>query len=247
MRNYKKRTKRLGIPVVGEKDGIFPEVEMRKWQLVENILMAVLGDARSYLFAEGDFSLKKQTDGTFSAILKAVKAGTPSASGVISGAFFEAPKIVRWDGLVSGGVHYLYIHNTRKTRSDPASVRVSSSRFSRDGRGRILMGVVNLTGDEVSLDRHPDKKRYSSSLSVPGMALSPKVIDFETEGEKGTTLEAGGKIAFAQVCGHRNSSPLGEIEIGYYGIDENVLLKNQIIVYNKGDAGLRARAMIFCE
>ena len=246
---YKNRTKRLGIPVVGPKDHIWPEVEMKKWQLVENILLAVMGDTRNCVFAEGDFAIEKQTDGSYTAVLRAVQGGMPSVSGVVSGMFVEAPKVVRWEKMAPGGKYYLFIHVTRRTRTDPSAIRVTCSRFNAGSRSRMLMGVADLTGDEFTLDRHPDGKKYSTGLTIPGLVLSPQVIDFETGGQgEGILLEAAGKIVFVQVSScHHPSMKAGEFSFGYHSTDEKVLRKNQVMVYNSGVIGLSVKALIFCE
>ena len=39
-KQYKLRTPRLGLPVPGYKAHIWPEIEMMRWQIVENLLLA---------------------------------------------------------------------------------------------------------------------------------------------------------------------------------------------------------------
>ena len=49
---YKQATKYLGIPVPGWQDGIWPDLEMMKWQMVENMLMASMRGSVNSIFRE---------------------------------------------------------------------------------------------------------------------------------------------------------------------------------------------------
>jgi len=247
---YKKKTKLLGIPVVGDKDHIWPEVEMRKWQIIENILVAGMRGMKNCIFEEGDLALEKMDTGDYAVVLRATGISA-SAKGVVSGFFFHAPRTVRWKNLAPGRRYYLYLSSMPKTYIDSSKVRVIVSAHKMNGRSMLLMATADLSGDEYSLNTHPDGKVYSSNLSAPSAMFSPQVVEFQTGGEEGIVLSAGGKVSFVQVCQMRvdgaSSKPMGAVAVGYHGSDTNVERQSQFVVYNDGERGLPAKAMVFCE
>ncbi len=247
---YKQRTKLLGIPVPGDNDHIWPEVEMKKWQIVENILVAAMRGLRNCLFEEGDLSLECGTSGDYVVVLRATGRSS-SAKGVVSGFFFNAPRTIRWEPLKPGRQYYLYLSSMPKTYLDPTQVRTVVSTHRLTGRSMLPMAVADLRGDDYSLNTQPDGKVYSTSLSAPVAIFTPRVIEFRTGGEKGILLSTGGKVSFVQVSQMRidgeDTEAMGEVSIGYYGSDANVERAEQFMVYNNGEGGVPAKALIFCE
>ena len=247
---YKQRTKLLGIPVVGDGDGIWPEVEMKKWQIVENILVASMRGIKNCLFEEGDLVLERLSEEQYAVVLRATGLSA-SAKGVVSGFFFNAPSTVRWQPLTPGRKYYIYFSSMPKTYLNPSLVRTVVSHHPLTGRSMLLMAIADLRGPKHMLDAHPDGKVYSSSMSAPAMTFTPKVVDFPTGGEKGVLLSAGGKVCFVQVCQRktdgRDFGVVGEVSVGYFGSDANVEKPNQAMVYNNGETNVPARALIFCE
>jgi hypothetical protein len=161
-KNYSQRTKVLGIPVVGYGDKIWPEVELRKWQIVENMLLAGTQGVKNCLFTEGDLMLESNPEGGFIVILRATAAST-AATGVVSGSFFRAPAVLKWDGLVSGKLYYLYLVGSPKTFAEHSLVRTMVSEFEQKNKQAILMGVADLRG-APTLERYPNGKVYASDL-----------------------------------------------------------------------------------
>ena len=161
---YKQRTKVLGIPVTGYGDKIWPEVELKKYQLIENMLLAAMKGIESCLFEEGDMTLSRQEDGQFSVALHP-QGVTRSAVGILGGTYFSAPPSVEWNNLRVGRVHYLYLAKTPKTFTDPSSVRTLTSEFTKDAKNMLLMGVADLRSDPPTLERYPDEKLYTSDLA----------------------------------------------------------------------------------
>lgn len=249
-REYKQRTKILGIPVVGHKDGIYPEVELRKWQLVENFLLAASRSLRNCIFEEGAWGVKKE-DGTFTVTLSNnASMAAPSVSGVIKGTYFCGGPTVSWTGLQTGKRHFLYLNITRETRLNPKSIRTYSSDMRVMGWDSMPMGILDLTGSDPVVDKHPEGKVYADSMAAPGRMLRPEVVDFKSEGRKGVPVSAQRKIAFVQVSRMYAGiwdGVLGDVAVGYHGVDELVENNQQAIVYNCGDSGIPLRAIIFCQ
>jgi len=247
---YKQRTKLLGIPVPGEDDHIWPKVEMKKWQIVENILVAGMRGMKNCLFDEGDMSLELVDGDTYAVVLRAT-GRSASAKGVVSGFFFHAPRTVRWEPLKVGRQYYLYLSAMPKTYLDPTKVRTVVSAHSLSGRSLLPMAVVDLRGDDYSLNSQPDGKVYSASMSAPASLFTPRVVEFRSEGKEGVVLSSGGKVSFVQVSKMQidaeESKEMGEVSVGYYNSDNKVERPDQFVVYNSGEKGVPAKALVFCE
>jgi hypothetical protein len=76
------------------------------------------------------------------------------------------------------------------------------------------------------------------------------VVDFESAGKDGRVLDIGGarKVLWAGV--QRRSGvaegTVGEVSVGYHGLDTNVDKPSEFAVYNAGDAGQPMRALVIC-
>ena len=162
-KSYKQRTKVLGIPVLGDGDRISPEVELRKYQIIENMLLAGTQGLRNCLFTEGDLVLEKQTDGKFCAVLRALSASV-AATGVISGSYFRAPPILKWENLETGKLYYLYLIGSPKTLTEHDMVRPVVSEFEQKDKQGILIGIANLKNGVSALERYPRGKVYARDL-----------------------------------------------------------------------------------
>jgi len=246
---YKQRTKLLGIPVVGAGDHIWPELELKKWQIVENILVAAMRGLKNCLFEEGDLRLESVGSDEYAVFLRAT-GRSASAKGVVSGFFFHAPRTVCWKPLKPGRKYYLYFSSMPKTYVDPSQVRAVVSAHKLSGRSLLPVAVANLKGDEFSLETQPEGKVFSDNLVAPMATLSSQVVKFKTGGEKGVVLSAGGKVSFVQISqmavDGAETDSMGDVQIGYHGFDANVERPSDFCVYNKGKSGLVAKALVFC-
>jgi len=162
-KSYKHKTKFLGIPVVGEGDRIWPEVELRKYQIIENLLLAGLKGTQNCIFDEGDMALETKEDGTFFAIMRPYGV-KPTLEGMVGGAYFMVSDALVWENLLAGKIYYLYVIRTAHTFSDASSVRTMSSEYQPDTRMAVLIGVADLR-DKPVLDRNPDGKVCSVDLA----------------------------------------------------------------------------------
>ena len=156
-KTYKQRTKFLGIPVVGNDDGIWPEVELKKYQIIENLLLAGLKGMQNCIFDEGDLALEKKQDGEFFAILRP-SGISPALEGIVGLAYFFSQDALMWDNLVAGKMYYLYVTRTPHTFSDSSSVRAVALEHEQSSKLMILVGIVDLKSDNPSLDRNPTGK-----------------------------------------------------------------------------------------
>jgi hypothetical protein len=163
-KTYKQRTRFLGIPVVGNNDSIWPEVELKKYQIIENLLLAGLKGMQSCIFDEGDLCLEKNPNGEFYVVLRPIGI-QPALEGIVGSAYFLVTDILKWDSLVVGKRYYLYVARTVHTFSDSSSVRAILSEYEQHGKLNILVGTVDLTGDKPSLNRSPKGKVHIFDLT----------------------------------------------------------------------------------
>lgn len=164
-KKYRQRTKILGIPVVGHGDRIWPETELLKYQIIENMLLAGTRGVRNCLFEEGDLKLESRDNGEFSVILRAT-GNTQCAVGLISGYYFEAPSQLEWNGLKAGKRYFLYLAGSAKILTEPSFVRTISSEYEKKdmAKSSILIATADLRGETPVLDRYPDNKLYERDL-----------------------------------------------------------------------------------
>jgi hypothetical protein len=106
-------------------------------------------------------------------------------------------------------------------------------------------------GEEVDLELDTNGKEYHIPVSrlVSVLTGDRKIEDFVSGGCRGTLLTGNGKIVFANVVRTDNiDRAIGDITIGFYGLDPDVKSEDQIVVRNSSDEiGIALRAMIFCE
>jgi hypothetical protein len=160
---YKQKTKLLGIPVIDYGDKLRPELEMLKYTIIENMLVAGLRGAASAVFDEGDMNIVRGEDGKYRVTL-AVTGDSPSATGTVGGAYFAARSSVSWEGLEEGSSYFLYIKGTPKTFLEPSEVRTVASPRRLLDKGSVLVARVDLQGDRPSLDRSPDGKAHAKDV-----------------------------------------------------------------------------------
>ncbi len=293
---YKQTTKYFGIPVPGWGDGIWPELELLKWQMIENMLMAVMRGNVNAVFREGDMQIRKDNE-TYSVLLTAT-GNEPSVQGAVGGAYFDPSKSIIWSGLEAGMSYYLYIKGSEDTFQDEKAIAPIASLTRLNTKYATLIAKADLTGEKFTLDRNPPGKVNARDLAqhvldfdnphgdkltqdelfirkhltigeevdleldtngkeyhIPVSRLvsvltgDRKIEDFVSGGCRGTLLTGNGKIVFANVVRTDNiDRAIGDITIGFYGLDPDVKSEDQIVVRNSSDEiGIALRAMIFCE
>lgn len=295
---YKQKTKFFQFPVPGYDDGIWPAVELKKWQMVENLILAAQRGNVNAIFREGDLRIKQERDGSYSAILTAT-GNEPSAQGAVGGAFFESKSTIVWSGLQVGNAYYLYIKGSNKTFYDAQAVVPVASITRLITPYVTLVAKADLTSETLSIDRNPPGKVNARDLGqhvvdydnphgdkmiqdellirnhlalgngndvdlefdvngevthiplsqvLASVQTSRMYLDFVSAGKEGITLTANGRISFANVVRtNPKDAEAGEVSIGFYEADANVMLPNQVIVYNSGNPGVSMRAMIVCN
>jgi len=163
MNTYKQATKYFKIPVLGWKDVIWPHIEILKWQMIENMLIASMKGSTNAIFREGDMRLTKESNGSYSVKLSAT-GNEPSAYGTVGGAYFDAPSSFSWDGLAYGKVYFLYIEGSTKTFQDENAIEALSSITRLTNQYVTLIAKVDLT-DVPVIDRNPVGKVNTRDLS----------------------------------------------------------------------------------
>jgi len=161
--SYSQKTPLFGIPVIGKGDKIQGSIEMRKYRIIENLLVAGTQGVKSCVFDDGDFTIESETDETCRVFLRATGA-SPSAHGIVGGAYFRSPPQMCWEGLSKGFRHYLYIRGDNRTFEEPSAVRVVASQRQLDSQNVVLLAEADLR-DGIGLELYPDGKLYSSDLA----------------------------------------------------------------------------------
>jgi len=259
---YKQKTKILQIPVVGPKDGIWPDVEMRKWTIVENLLLAARKGIQNCLFQEGAYALKDNV------VTLQATGQAPSAEGVSGGVYFNAPPRLQWELPEGENSCYLYLTSSSKTLFDHSSVRTVAS-VNRSHGKHVLCAWVDIKNraiekmplgkmfaanieQHVSVWENPHGKTLiQDEIQVKQLMVAGKevrgsgVVDFETGGMDGVVVTAESPVSFVQVSrtGEDVSGSLGEVSVGYFGSDEKSVNPEDFVVYNEGDSGLNVRAL----
>jgi len=165
MKAYKQRTKYLNIPVVGLGDRIEPSQELKKYQIIENMLIAGTQGVQCVVFDDGDYSLEKETDTTYKVSCQAT--GTmPCAIGMVNGAYFNAHSRITWEGLKKGVQNWLYVRGYAKTFEDCTYIKTTSSiRDLGSKKTHLLMAYVDLREESPVLNVYPDGKVYSDDVA----------------------------------------------------------------------------------
>ena len=161
---YKKATKRLGIPVHDYGDRLIPEVEMKRFQIIENFLLAGTHGVRNAVFDDGMFTIVRETDTTYSVSLRAT-GHAPSAEGMVGGAYFYASPILTWIELKKGYVHYLYLRGLSSVFENADAVVAISAIHPVEGDG-VLMAIADCRNEPPTIDTNPDGKIYSEDLGA---------------------------------------------------------------------------------
>lgn len=203
--SYRQKTPHLGIPVVGHRDRIMPDVEMRKYRIIENMLIAGTQGLTEVVFDDGSYALEK--DGDQYAV--SVRAGGtyPSMHGVVGGFYFRAASKVAWDGLKPGYAYLLYVKATPSTPHDHSSVRLTASTV-RLGKGSLLMAYVDLREEVPEVDTQPDGKVYSQDVARHASDSSnPHGVSLEQDELVVTKELRLGPGALVDVDGHVMQAP----------------------------------------
>jgi hypothetical protein len=161
--NYKQYTKRLRIPVHGFGDPLWPPIELQRFQIIENMLLAGTKGIRNCVFDDGLFSIDPENDTSFVVRLTAT-GHSPSAAGMVGGAYFEAPAIIVWKGLKKGNSYYLYLRGNSDTFENLDSVNPVLSLYALES-DNLLLAVADCSGDQPKIDPYPDGKIYSEDLA----------------------------------------------------------------------------------
>lgn len=198
---YKQRTSKLGIPVPGYGDKILPEMELKRFQLLENMLLAAMRGNVNSVFEEGSFTVTKGEDGSYKVLLSATGLSA-CATGNVGGAYFDAPSSVSWEGLKDGFSYFLYIRGSFKTFLEPSDVRTVSSLRRLTDSVSVLMAKVDLTGSVAVLDRMPDGKVNARDVAKHvedwDNPHGSRVVQDEILVKKILALEADAEICFGE-------------------------------------------------
>ena len=163
-KGYKQRTKAFNIPVLGYGDKIWPELEYRKYTIIENLLLAATRGGVNCVFDEGSLVVRRQENGKYCVRLLA-SGSHCAAMGICGGAFFKTKSTIEWSDLETGKKYLLYLKTSPKTFEDYSDVRAISSDAKLMESTVILMGAVDLIGEKIVVDKNPVGKLNSRDLT----------------------------------------------------------------------------------
>lgn len=163
MSNYSQKTVHYGIPVLGYGDRILPEVELKKWQTIENLFLACLRGESTAIFSEGNLSLERRKDHKIYAVMRDAGNGV-ICRGMSAGAYFNAVRPIEWGPLESGSSYFLELNANLNTFNDPSSFSVAFSPIKSPSEKVALVAFVDLRGDVFKIDRYPVGKNCPALL-----------------------------------------------------------------------------------
>ena len=163
MSSYSQKTNHYGIPVLGYGDRILPEVELKKWQFIENLFLACMRGESTAIFAEGNLSLEQRRDKKIYAVMREAGNGV-ICRGMSGGAYFNAIKPIEWGPLSIGSTYYLEVNANVHTFEDPSVFSVSYSTMSSPSEKVALVASVDMRGDVFKIDRYPPGKNCPALL-----------------------------------------------------------------------------------
>ena len=161
--SYSQKTAHYGIPVLGYGDRILPEVELKKWQVVENLFLACLRGESTAIFGEGNLTLEFRHGKEIYAVMRENGNGV-ICRGMSGGSYFNAEKPVEWGPLAPGSVYYLEVNANVHTFENPAAFSVSFSTMSSPSEKVALVASVDMRGDIFKIDRYPAGKNCPALL-----------------------------------------------------------------------------------
>jgi hypothetical protein len=160
--SYRQKTPHFNIPVVGFGDRISPDQELRKYTIIENMLIAGTQGLTEVVFDDGDYHLDK--DGESYTVNVRAGGTYPSIHGIVGGFYFRAPPKVVWSGLKPNRLYYLYIRGTVSMPHQNSDVRAVSSTYAL-GKGALLVAMVDLREETPFVESNPDGKVYSQDVA----------------------------------------------------------------------------------
>ena len=165
-KGYKNETQFYKIPVVGEDDVLSEEIEVRKWNIVENQLMAANMGLSCCVFEEGEYRLIDNVNGTYSVMI--VGTGQhPSLVGILNGGYVHSKKPIVWQGLKKNVEYHLYITYTQNLYEKGDSFSTAMKRMRVDSTSTSLyLARVDCRQTPPVVDLKPDGKIYSHNIAV---------------------------------------------------------------------------------
>jgi hypothetical protein len=162
---YQNRTSFFGIPVPASGEKIKAADELTKARIIENQLLAASKGAFCVVYEDGTYSCVKTDDGTF-IVRCSSYGGQPALMGVLNCGLAQTYSTIKWTGLVSGFLYYLYVEWTPTLYEDETSFRVFSlqSRVPQTNKN-LLLATIDLTGTTPVIDSSPDGKLYVKDFS----------------------------------------------------------------------------------
>lgn len=272
---YSQRTKVLGIPVYGDGDVVWGDLEMTRWQMMENVILGTLSGMKNCVFYEGALTVVKKNNGDYLAMLSPLNQSL-SFEGLAGGKYLRVQPEIIWDNLKPNMDWYLYIASKTGAEADH-TLFVAYSKTTNGKENAALIAKITTTGSGV-VDLMPPNKLTTNNLAAHiGDSKNPhgeileqdsivvnnelKVFgDFRLGSEKiNPVSQSIQEIKLNGADGVLVTFPFpiriavistkavgaGDIWFGYNGEDAKATDDYSVMVYNSGAKDILAKIMAF--
>lgn len=165
--NYKYKTEFYGIPIVAEGQRLSEKEEIKKFNIIENQLLAATKGVMCCVFDDGDYDLIDNVDGTYSVML--ISTGQSVAlEGILRGGYCYSKEPIVWQGLRKGKVYHLYVSYTDRLYADETAFDVTFKEtvaWPHNLMNYLYLAKVDLTGENKIIDSNPDGKIYANDIA----------------------------------------------------------------------------------
>lgn len=164
--SYKNKTEFYGIPVIGKDQRLSEQEELKKFNIIENQLLAATKGVMCCVYEEGCYHLVDNIDGTYTVMLMSTGQNV-ALEGVVRGGYCYSKDPILWEVLRKGRVYHLYVAYTDKLYQDEYAFAVTSAEipWAKDLMNYLYLAKVDLTQNEPILDTNPDGKIYSNDIA----------------------------------------------------------------------------------
>lgn len=162
---YSRKTSVFGIPVIGPRQPMELAEELRKYTIIENLLLASSKGVRCCVFQEGFYSVHKNNENTFTVSLVAIGSAT-ALTGIVNGGFVNAKDSILWPNLKVGTQYHLYVVYQPGLYEDASHFSVVASEEILHDKNGLYLYLA--TSDGSSVNTYPDGKVYSFDVALHG-------------------------------------------------------------------------------
>jgi len=165
---YRKYTPFFKIPVICADQTVSEQEEWRKYNIIENQLLAGTKGVKCCVFEDGHYRIVDNVDGTFTVML--VGTGQHVAlEGILNGGYCFSKNPVLWENLRGGRIYHLYVSYTKKLYEDETAFGIiakEATPYSYEIPTYLYLAKFDATGGKPVVDSFPDGKVYANDIAV---------------------------------------------------------------------------------